>query len=290
MDAILITGQKVLTSMPYFGAIAVILFLGKLLFDKTTTYQFDEELTTKDNKAFGTTLALYFVGLAIALSGLGFGIGTSPLDDLLNIAIYGPMTLAFVRLSILVNNTFILHQFDVHKEIIQDRNVGTAFVVGGGCVATGLTISGALSGESASAWMGVVDLLYYFVLGQVLLIVGGYVFQLITSYDVHKVIGRDDNVAAGLSFGGFLVAIGIIMRVALAGAGSNLAVETVTTLILAVFGVVLLVLVRVITDKVLLPKSSLSKEIAVDRNVAAGAVAAASFISVALVYAVSIGS
>ena len=51
------------------------------------------------------------------------------------------------------------------------------------------------------------------------------------SYDVHEVIGHDDNAAGGLSFGGFLVAVGIIMRVALAGAGSNLIVETVTTLI-----------------------------------------------------------
>ena len=148
----------------------------------------------------------------------------------------------------------------------------------------------ALNGESASVWMGVADLIYYFSLGQVLLIMGGFVFQFITSYDVHQVIEQDDNVAAGLSFGGYLVAIGIIMRVALVGAGSNLVVETATTLVLAVCGIVLFSFARVITDKVLLPKSPLSHEIAVDRNAAAGAVAAASFVSVALVYAVAIGS
>ncbi len=290
MDAILVTGEKTLASMPYFAAIAVILFVGKLVFDKTTKYHVDEELTIKDNKAFGTTLALYFVGLAVALSGLRFSAGANPIDDLMSIAVYGAMTLGLVRLSILINNKLILPQFDVHKEIIEDRNVGTAFVVGGGCVATGLTISGALSGESASAWMGIVDLLYYFVLGQVLLVAGGLLFQFITAYDVHHVIEHDDNLAAGLSFGGYLVSIGIIMRVALKGAGSNLFVETLTTVILAVFGVALLVFARVIVDKVLLPMNPLSQEISVDRNIGAGAVAAASFISVALVYATAIGS
>lgn len=290
MDAFLVTGEKVLASMPNFGAIAVFLFVGKLVFDKTTHYRLDEELTVKDNRALGTTLGLYFVGLAVALSGLRFGLGTSPIDDLLNIAVYGAMTLAAVRLSIFINNKLILPQFDVHKEIIQDRNVGTAFVVGGGCVATGLTISGALSGESVSPWMGVVDLLYYFVLGQLLLVLGGVLFQFITSYDVHRVIEQDDNTAAGLSFGGYLVAIGIIMRVALKGAGSQLIVETMTTLILAVFGIALLLFARLIADKVLLPASVLSKEIAADRNIGAGAIAAASFVSVALLYATAIGS
>jgi len=41
-------------------------------------------------------------------------------------------------------------------------------------------------------------------------------------------------------------------------------------------------------DRVFLPKSPLSKEIAVDRNAAAGAMAAASFIIVAIIFAASV--
>jgi uncharacterized membrane protein YjfL (UPF0719 family) len=271
-------------------AIAAVLYVGKILFDRTTDYGADEELTTRDNPAVGTVLALYFLGVAVALSGLAYGFGASVRDDLLNVAIYGPLTLVLVRLSILINDKLILYRFSLHDEIVQDRNLGTAFVVGGGCVATGLTISGALSGESLSPLMGLVDLLYYYTLGQILLVVAGQLFQLITSYDIHHVIGQDDNAAAGLSFGGFLVAMGVVARVSLAGASSNLLAETVTTVAVAAVGVILLVAMRIVTDRLILPKSPLSKEIVVDRNLAAGAISAATFVSVAVVYAVSLGA
>ncbi len=290
MDALVGTGQKLIVAAPCFIAIAIVLYLGKILFDWSTHYAADEELTTRDNPAVGTVLALYFIGVSVALSGLAYGFGTNLRDDLLNVAIYGPLTLVLVRLSILINDKLILYRFSLHDEIVQDRNLGTAFVVGGGCVATGLTISGALSGESLSPWIGLVDLLYYYTLGQVLFVVAGQLFQLITSYDIHRVIGQDDNAAAGLSFGGFLVAMGVVARVSLAGAGSNLLAETVTTVAVAAVGSILLVAMRIVTDRLILPKSPLSKEIVVDRNLAAGAISAATFVSIAVVYAVSLGA
>jgi len=72
------------------------------------------------------------------------------------------------------------------------------------------------------------------------------------------------------------------------GATPNLLAETLTTLVLAVAGAVLLVLTRTTVDKLILPKSPLSKEVAVDKNPAAGAVAAASFIAVAIIYSVAV--
>ena len=290
MEPIIDTGLKILTSIPYFGVLLVFLFLGKWLFDKTTPYRIDEELTSKDNPAFGTLLALFFVGLAIALGGVVFGATMDPLPDLINFAVYGTLTLVMMRVSILINDKFILNKFSVHKEIVQDQNVGTAFVVGGGCIATGFMINGALSGESDSFWRGIFDLGVYFAVGQLLLILGGIVFQKITDYDVHQVIEHDDNAAAGLSFGGFLAAIGIIAKTALSGASSNLSAEVMTTAMLAGSGIILLILVRVIADKILLPSSPLSKEVAVDKNIAAGAVAAASFVSVAIAFSFAIGA
>lgn len=289
MNTVLTSLMKVSESIPYFVSIAVLLYLGKLMFDLTTRYNINEEVTDKDNPAFGTLLALYLLGIAIALGGLAFGITVDdPAAGFLNIGVYGVAVIVLMRLSVLINDKFILSKFCIHKEITEDRNVGTAFVVGGSCVATGFMICGALSGESDSFMLGIRDLLIYWAIGQFLLIIGGHVFQLITSYDVHKTIEDDDNMAAGLSFGGFLVAIGIITKSALQGASSNIAVEIQTTLVLAASGIILLCLVRVLADKVLLPKSPLSKEIAVDKNPAAGAIAAAAFVSIGWVYSVAI--
>lgn len=291
MDAVVNTGMKILVSIPYFGFLVVLLFLGKLLFDKTTKYTIDAELTTKDNAAFGTLLALFFVGLAIALGGIMFGATYDDVvADLVSFGVYGVLTLILMRLSVIINDRFILSKFCVHKEIVEDKNVGTAFVVGGSCVATGFMINGALSGQSVDLAHGIADLGVYFIVGQLLLVLGGYVFQKITSYDIHGVIEHDNNAAAGLSFGGFLVAIGIITKTALTGATGDLLSEVPTAVILAVCGLALLILVRTIADKVLLPSAQLCKEVSVDKNTAAGAIAAAAFVAVALSFSFAVGT
>ncbi len=289
MDIALVSLEKVVQSIPYFAAMAVLLFVGKAVFGLTTKYNVNDEVTEKDNPAFGTFLCLYLLGIAIAVSGLMFGVGVEdPVADFVNIGVFGIAAIILIRLSIVINDKLILSKFSVYKEITEDQNVGTAFVVGGGCVATGFMMYGALSGESASLLTGLRDLVIYWAVGQAILIVGGMIFQAITSYDVHKSIGDDDNLAAGLSFGGFLVAIGIILRSALQGASSDLAAEITATIVLAIGGITLLVLMRVIADKVLLPKSQLSKEIAVDKNPAAGAIVASAFISIGWVYSAAV--
>lgn len=289
MDGLVITAQKVLVSVPFFVLIAGLLVFGKKLFDYTTSYDFQKELTDKDNPAFGVAISGFVLGLAIALGSTTYGVGgESVLDTFISLAVYGVLSIILMRLSVKVNDKLILHKFCIHKEIIEDRNCGTAFVVGGSCVATGFMIAGAMTGESLSFFIGIVDLIIYWVLGQALLVAGGWLFQLITPYDVHHTIEHDDNTAAGLSFGGFLVGLGIIMRTALVGAGSNIIAELIPTLVIAVVGVILLVATRIIVDLLFLPSSPLSKEVAEQKNVAAGALTCASFIALSWAYSVAI--
>ena len=53
---------------------------------------------------------------------------------------------------------------------------------------------------------------------------------------------------------------------------------------IAICGLILLVIGRVIADRVFLPRAALSDEVRAKRNTAAAAIAAASFIVVALMY------
>lgn len=288
MEVIVASLGKILESMPYFGILLVCLFVAKWFFDLTTPYKFSSELTDKDNPAFGVCLAGYLIGSGIALTGVLFGTNGSIGDDIVGIIIGSVATIVLIRLSVLINDLAILHKFAIHKELIEDRNVGTGFVVAGSCIATGWMLNGVLSGHSESMLLVVRDIIVYWTLGQVILITGGFLFQMITKYDIHKIIGDEDNLPAGISFGGFLVALGIITRSALFGATSNLGEEILVTLIFAVAGMILLVITRIIVDKVFLPNSPLSKEVAVDRNPAAGAVAAASFIIIAALFAAAI--
>ena len=289
MEGLLVTLQKVLVSVPFFASIALMLFAGKKLFDLTTSYNFQEELTKKDNPAFGVAISGFIIGLAIALGASTYGVGgQSTADAFISLAIFGLLTIVLMRLSITINDKLILHAFCVHKEIIEDKNTGTAFVVGGSFVATGFMIAGALSGESISFGAGIVDLLIYWAVGQSLLVFGGWLFQKITPYDVHHTIEHDDNTAAGLSFGGFLVGLGIIMMTSLSGAGSNLLAEIGPTFLIALSGTVLLVATRIIIDRLFLPSAPLAREVATEKNAAAGALACSLFVALSWAYSVAI--
>ena len=176
MENLLISGQRVLMSVPFFALIAGLLLGGKKLFDLTTSYDFDEELTEKDNPAFGVAMAGFLLSLAIALGGSGYGAGGgSVAEAFLSLLVYGVLSIVLLRLSILISDRLILPSFSIHKEIVEDRNLGTAYVVAGACVATGLVLAGALTGESVSFLRGIV---FYGMILALVVIVAGVVFGL----------------------------------------------------------------------------------------------------------------
>ena len=291
MQAFLPSINHVLSAIPFFATAFFLAFGARWLFARTTRYCIDEELTVRDNPAFGIAFAGYMVGVAIALSGaLSPGEGVAILGEVLTIALYGVLTAALMRLSLWINDKAILYRFSIDKELVRDHNSGTGFVVAGSSIATGFMLRGVLSGYSASLLLGLRDVVIYFLVGQLILVAGGWVYARFAGYDVHEEIGDKDNVAAGISLGGYLAALGYIASVALTGASGQWVEETITSLVLAAFGIILLVTARVVADVFLLPKSPLAKEVAVDRNVAAGAVAAAAFLLVAVLFAASVHS
>lgn len=289
MQALLTTVERVLGALPLFAVVFLLAFGARWLFRKTTRYCIDEELTERDNPAFGVAFAGYMLGVAIALSGAVYPWeGVALLDEILSILLFGVLAAALMRLSLWINDRAILYSFPIEKELVEDRNAGTGFVVAGSSIATGLMLRGVMTGFSTSLWTGLRDVAIYFLVGQVILIAGGWVYARFAGYDVHGEIGDKNNVAAGISFGGYLAALGYIASVALTGATSEWVDEVITSFVLAFFGIVLLITARVVADVFLLPKALLAKEVAVDRNKAAGAVAAVSFLLVAVLFAASI--
>jgi uncharacterized membrane protein YjfL (UPF0719 family) len=292
MEALQSALEGFLSKMPYFGFLFLLLLVGVLLFKKTLRYSrsdgqpfnFDDELTNRDNPAFGVYFAGYIVGLAVALAGTLSGLGDDLVENLTNMAINSVLAIVLMRLSILVNDRFILTKFDDKKEIIDDRNSGTSFVYVGSFLATGLMINGVLTGESESLPLMVRDIAFYWLVGQAILILGGRVFQLITHYDVQAAIEKD-NVAAGICFGFFLAGQGAVVRMALAGASSEIWTDLISVLVYAILGTLLLCAGRFAADKVMLPASPLDHEIAGDGNTGAAAVVAAVFSAIAILVA-----
>lgn len=285
MLALQVTMEQVLNAMPLFATVFLLAFAAKWLFQKTTTYCIDEELTARDNPAFGIAFGGYITGVAIALSGALFPWqGVTLGMELLTIALFGALAAGLMRLSLWINDRAILHSFCIEKELVTDHNHGTGFVVAGSSIATGFMLRGVMAGFSDSLATGLRDTVIYFTVGQLVLIAGGWVYARTARYDVHEEIEKNNH-AAGISFGGYLAALGYIVSVALTGATSDWVDEVITALVIATIGVILLVTARVIADFFLLPKSPLAKEVAEDKNMAAGVMAASSFLLVAVLFA-----
>lgn len=289
------TLERASLAMPGLVVVAVALLLGKWIFDRTHAFDENQQIEDQQNAAFGVVYAAYFVALALAMAGALFQSGEASVW-LVAAKILGEcgLVLILMRASLWVNDRFILSKFSVNKEILEDRNLGVALCVAGALIATGLSLNGALTGYSPShlitfreeRLLAFRDILLYWAFGQVILIVGARLYQWTAGYDVHRIIELDDNTAVGMSFGGYLVGLGIVARASLVGAGRDpLGNEILRTLTIAVIGVALLIASRVLIDLVFLKRSNLNSEISLDDNLAAGALAMGGYLATAILLA-----
>lgn len=259
----------ILISLAYVFLGVVTLIVAKIIKDFLTPYKIDVELTAKDNPALGLTLTGYFAAVIIIFLGASVGLDPEePLSaselaiELGIVLLYALGGIVALNLGRVIVDKLVLTRFSTVKEIIQDRNVGTAAVEAGCFVATGLIVAGSINGEGG----GPLSALAFFGLGQVVLIIFSKFYQLITKYDVHAEIEKD-NVAAGVALGSSMVAIGVVLlgatRGDFIGWNENLAMFGY----FSVFGLVLLLILRRVTDYLLLPGTTIAHEIATDRNI-----------------------
>jgi len=277
--------------VPYFAAALVLFFLGKFLFDiSTPRIADDEELTKKDNPAFGVLWVGYMLGLAVALAGAFSNLGPSVLDNILDLVMSGIAAIVLMRVSMLLGERLILPGLRLDVQIVTERNLGAAFAFAGLLAANGFIVAGVMQGRSDSYLRELLDIGVYWAAGQVFLLLAWFLYRVIARFDARKDLSTGKNAAAGIRLCGFFVAVGIVLQAALAGAGSDIGAELIVTLVAGVCGLVLLAAARALSALVLLPKANLADEVSRQGNVAAGAVSALSFVAVAVIFAALVRS
>ncbi len=262
----------------------IAIWIGKLINDLLTRYKVNEEIVSKNNPAVGTALAGYYIGLAIAIAGVVLGPGGDNFwKDLLNTSIYSIIAIVLMNISTVIVDKLVLYKFDDQRELVEDKNVGTGAVMAGSYIATGFIISSSVSGEvSGEWWNGLLSCIVYFVLGQIVLIIAGLWYQAMVRYDVHKVIGEDNNTAAGISFGGFMFTIGYIASSAISGESLSWSVDLASFALYVVIAIILLSVGYWVTDWVFLPKATMSDEVGKQGNIAAASISVAINIGIAV--------
>lgn len=248
----------------YVALALALLAVARLVKDLLTPYSIRQEMTEKDNPAVGISVAGYYVGVLIVMSGplTTPSVGNPPFwQDLLATGGYALLGIVLLNVSRAVIDRVLLRSFDTVKELVVDRNAGTGAVQMGAYVASGLMVAGALHGQGGGPHTAVA----MYALGQIGLLVYGWIYRVTCRYDIHGEIEKD-NVAAGVSLGCNLIAIGAVL---MKGAGGEFVSWELALLELGltyVIGVVMLVVLRYLVDFILLPGANLHTEIVRDRN------------------------
>ncbi|HSR49864.1 MAG TPA: DUF350 domain-containing protein [Acidobacteriota bacterium] len=278
------TLDQALSGLVYLVAVLVLFLIGRFVFDKVLHRRFSlrHELLEKDNVALALAVAGYYFGLVIALGGVLFGPSQGLVLDLIDIGIYGLMSIVLLNFSIWVNDRILLSSFSNEKEIIEDQNAGTGAVEAGNHIAVGLIVAGAISGQGG----GVATAAAFWIIAQAILIVGARLYDLITPYSVHEEIEKD-NVAVGVAFAGMLIGLGNIIGAAIYGDFYSWSENLLVLGQFVLFGFILMPIVRWVTDKVLLPGASLTDELVNQEhpNLGAGIIEAFSYIAASFMIA-----
>ncbi|WP_223807758.1 DUF350 domain-containing protein [Marinobacter sp. R17] len=249
-----------------------------------TPYDIDRELTGNDNVAQACGLAGYYAGFTVLFCGAYLGPSQGWLMDLAVVAGYTGLGLVLLTVSRYLNDRFILHEFSIAAAIRDDHNKAAGVVQGANYLASAFVVAGAIHGEGG----GVITALVFYAIGQVALLLFSRLYEWLTPYRIQDEIAGA-NLAAGLGFGGSMVAISLVIMAAtnddFVSWTANLSWLGIN--ILGVF--IYLIGARLFFDKVLISRDDLNREIAQDRNTGAGLLEFAIAISFAAVLYFMIG-
>lgn len=267
-------------------AIGFLLFwLGQLAYRKLfrRRMELNLELFVKDNPAVAIALVGYYFGIVIALGGvLDKTLSILP-EKLLNLASYGCLVILLMLAGAWVGDRLILKHFDCDREIIQERNIGAAFVEAGNHIANGLILNASLGGEGGNLLVGFACWL----IGLGVLVLASAVYPRFAKYNVFREIEKRNNPAAGIACAGLLVATGNIVRIAFAPEFQDWVSSFRVYGLNLLFCLALLVAIRWFADLILVPGVKISDEIVNQEvpNLGAGLIEAFAYIAASFLIA-----
>lgn len=251
----------IITTIIYIVASFLLFLIGKFVYQLFhPRVKVAEELVEHDNFAFSTAYVGYYVGLLLAIGSAILGESYGMVEDLINIGIYGVLSIVLLNISLIINDKLILSKFDLKKEILEEHNVGTGIVEAANAIATGLIVLGAIHGEGHGTGGPIVTAILYWLLGQGILFITTWVYNLITPYDIHEHIEKN-NVAVGIGYAGAIIAIANLIRFALMHDFESWTITLSDVGVDVAIGLLFLPIARTLTDKILLPGQKLTDEI-----------------------------
>lgn len=273
----------------YVGLAVVILALARLVQDLITPFHIGEQLTHKDNAALALSIAGYYLGVVIIFVGAlydpfavvtdtGLGFTEAYWREVGLVAAYSVAGIVVLNIARILVDKLVLYQFSTIDEIVEQHNTGAGAVEFGVYFATSLIIAGSISGAGG----GPLTSLAFAGLGLVVTMLFVLFYELTTSFSIHDEI-ENDNTAVGVALGGNLMAVGIVVLKAVSGDFSDWATSLISFAVFSIIGFILLLIVRLLVDRVLFMGVKVSDELVIDRNLGVAFIEATVVISISLV-------
>lgn len=259
-----IVSNPVVSSIIYLMLSCIMLYLSKFMFDKFAIFKPEAEVKKSNHTA---TLAFcgYMFGIAAILIGAFVGPSAQSFKaDLIMYIAYALAGIVLMTLSGFITRKIMLNRFDNAKELLQDKNIGTAAVYFGFYVAHGLIIAACVNGEIG----GILSSVFYYFLSVCFMFLFLRIYDLITPYSIHKEL-EEDNYAAGIALAGNIIAIGIILMKATLGDVDGWKNSLITYFIDLSAIILMLPTVRYVLGNFIVKAININKEIQ-QNNVAAG--------------------
>ncbi|NRA64928.1 MAG: DUF350 domain-containing protein [Pseudobacteriovorax sp.] len=262
-----------------FVSIALVLFIGqKVHYWHRRAINIPHELTENDNPAVGLAVIGYLFGLLLSIAGLVQGPSNGYLEDAIDIFLYGLLAIVLINIATIITDKLLLYKFQLDKELVTDRNIGTGAVQFGVYIASGLVLKGALNGEG-----GIDTAIAFWFAGQAALIVLFKIYNILTPFDIHEHLEKD-NAGVGICLAGILIATGNIVRLGIMGDFEGWATNFSRFALYTGICALLLPMTRVLIDRVFIPGGKLTYEIVhqKDSNLALALFEATSYVGVSM--------
>lgn len=259
----------ILAPMPrgliYLALGLIVLVAAKMVRDLVTTYPIEKEIASQANAAVALRLCGYLAGVIFVFVGAVFqpfsaAVGTTMTYgqigmEVIWVAAYSAVGIAVLNMVRPITNRLVLYSFSVDDQVVRGRNIGVAAAECGMSIAVGLIIAGSIAGEG-----GHLAALAFLGLGLGVLLLFALFYEWTTPFNVHDELEKG-NTAVGVTLGGNLVAIGLVIFKATFGTFAGWGPSMMAFGFYAVLGFVLLYLLRIAADVAMMPSTRISRQV-----------------------------
>lgn len=276
-------------TLVYLAVSALILLAAKLANQLLAGYKLNQQITHVDNKAIAVSFAGFVLSVCIIISGVLNSPSSAEVDisssswwitDVGSTALWGVIGAAMLLTTRWFNDKFVLPKFSIKKELLEDKNVGVGAAQAGAYITTALIIRSSIAGaDQYGLGMEIALSLVWFSISQILIFLFSKLYQKVVKFQFHEKL-EQDNAAVGVAFAGSLVSFGLLLSFFI-----NRCDGLLGLLIWALISATLLLIVRCLVDKLMLPSCKLDHEISEDANWGAAIIEVATSIGTALLIA-----